>query len=108
MEINCNADCDITASITLEDGGTFEEDLDALPDLDSAHPTIASRLSADGLPHPLHVTADERTAEATLINAPAHIEVPAAVAEHHRWGLDDPDVLRALLTSPGAWAITAT
>ena len=37
VEINCNADCDITASITLEDGGTFEEDLDALPDLDSAH-----------------------------------------------------------------------
>ena len=86
VEINCNADCDITASITLEDGGTFEEDLDALPDLDSAHPTIALPGSLPMGYHTLHVTADERTAEATIINAPAHIEVPAAVAEHHRWG----------------------
>lgn len=86
VEINCSAECDITASITLENGTTFDEDLDALPDLDSAHPTIAI---PDSLPmgyHTLHVSTEDRAADATIINAPAHIAVPESVADHHRWG----------------------
>ena len=70
----------------MENGTTFDEDLDALPDLDSAHPTIAI---PDSLPmgyHTLHVSTEDRAADATIINAPAHIAVPESVADHHRWG----------------------
>lgn len=86
VEINCSAECDITASITLEDGTTFDEDIDALPDLDSAHPTIAIPGSLPMGYHTLHVSTEDRDADATIINAPAHIAVPEAVADHHRWG----------------------
>jgi 4-alpha-glucanotransferase len=83
--VNCPSDADITASITLEEGGEFPR-IGALPDFNSSKPTLTI---APDLPmgyHTLRVTVDGREGKATVINAPARIEVPPAVAQHRRWG----------------------
>ncbi len=86
IELNCTPDADIAASVTLENGVTFTGDITAMPDPNSSHATLT--ISPD-LPmgyHTLHVKAGGREASATIICAPARIELPQAVAEHQRWG----------------------
>ena len=86
IELNCAPDVDIAASVTLENGATFAGDITALPDPNSNHATLT--ISPD-LPmgyHTLHVKAGESETSATIICAPARIELPQAVTERQRWG----------------------
>ena len=81
----------VALTLTLEDGTQYKGDL-------AAHLTNAPADAADGtlqlaLPddipagyHTLAVDAGPLHAEATLICAPARIELPPAVAEKQRWG----------------------
>lgn len=85
IQLNCPADEDVTVTVTLEDGSSFD-DCTVLPDLNSGHPVLTLGTDLPMGYHTLDVTADGRTGHATIIAAPARIPVPKAVAEQQRWG----------------------
>ncbi|PLS25411.1 4-alpha-glucanotransferase [Bifidobacterium imperatoris] len=101
ITLNCSADTDVTASVTLEDGGTYES-IALIPDLNSGQMDLTLDTDLPMGYHTLTVTADDRHGTATIINAPARIAVPHAVAEHQRWGWM---VQMYSVRSPESWGI---
>ncbi|MDY5368040.1 4-alpha-glucanotransferase [Bifidobacterium sp.] len=80
-------------SLTLENGEAYDGDLNALlikdADADPAIPHAYTLTMPGNLPagyHTLHVADGNRSADATVLCAPARIPVPEPVAQHHRWG----------------------
>lgn len=84
----------VTMSITLEDGNEYAGDLTNCITVSDESDDVTTLNLPDDLPmgyHTLHVTATDaegntRDADATILCAPARIELPPAVAEQQRWG----------------------
>lgn len=87
-------DATVVLSITLEDGSAYAGDLTKCVTDSTENDGVVTLNLPDDLPmgyHTLHVTATDaagntRSADATILCAPARIELPPAVAEHQRWG----------------------
>ena len=79
----------VTLKLTLEDGTQYKGDLAAHLTASDAGDDSLQLALPDDIPagyHTLTVDAGPLHAEATLICAPARIELPPAVAQKQRWG----------------------
>ena len=87
VALDAPADADPHATITLEDGTVSHSELaDIIPDINDGRQFLALPQDLPIGYHTLHVEADGRSADATIMVAPTSIPVPAAVADHPRWG----------------------